>query len=204
MKVYFRAFALFILIFIFKTDSINGQSDSIRHQISIGVWPQYINEPFINFDFKTYFKKRTFYSFSIEGFYTNEIDGRHVPDYYRYDIATSASLGVHFNFFKVCRFGMAAQLTGFFARQKGTMQNINEPYDYGRSREGVFIGPEFSLEIRTVRFKSSEIAIFSKTHSGFGRMHEKLYSYGQSNPFNTNEKYNDWVGSIAVGISYRY
>lgn len=138
MKVSLRTIAIFILICFFKPDSINGQSDSIRHQVSIGVWPQYNYEPYLNyFDFKTYFKKRAFYSFSIQGFYTNDIDGKHVEDYYRYDIATSASLGVYYNFFKVCRFSMAAQLTGFFARQKGTDQNLNETYDYGRSREGV-------------------------------------------------------------------
>jgi hypothetical protein len=89
---------------------------------------------------------------------------------------------------------MAAQVTGFFARESG------------RSREGLFIGPELGLELRAARFKSNELSIFYKIHSGFGFMHEKLYNYNSDPRFeeDTDKIYPKGLGSIMVGINYRF
>ncbi|MBK7390087.1 MAG: hypothetical protein IPI23_13755 [Bacteroidetes bacterium] len=81
---------------------------------------------------------------------------------YQYDIFGSSSVGLKYDFFNVCRFNMAAQVTGYFGRQ------------HSRAREGLFIGPELGLELRAARFKSGEIAPFSKIQIGFGFIHERL------------------------------
>ncbi len=191
MQVILKLFA--ILFLVVNSFSAYGQSDSIRHQIGVGIWPIYYKYPFLSVEYKTFFKKRAFYHFNIEAFYypfkkTNNSTG------YRFDIAASSGVGLKYDFFKICRFNMAAQLTGFFARESG------------RSREGLFIGPELGLEFRAVKLKSSELSLFYKIHSGFGFMHEKLndYEYDPRFEIDPDKFYPEWLGSIMVGINYRF
>lgn len=199
MKRSFIACALLIAVCILKTNSAYSQSDTIRHQIGIGVWPGNDEYPYLNMDFRTYFKKKAFYNFSIGGFYQNYGDGD-----YQLDLTTSASVGLYFNFFKICRFNMAAQFTVFFARQRSINQNSTGLYEADRNREGVFIGPEFSLEIRALRFKASEIAIFSKIYSSIGIMHERITNDSPLYQYSSDETYKEGFGFIAVGLSYRF
>jgi hypothetical protein len=182
-----------ILFLVMNSFSVYGQADSIRHQIGVGIWPMYYKYPFLSVEYKTFFKKRAFYHFNVEAFYytfkkTNNSTG------YRFDIAASSGVGLKYDFFKICRFNMAAQVTGFFARESG------------RSREGLFIGPELGLQLRAARFKSNELSIFYKIHSGFGFMHEKLYNYNSDPRFeeDTDKIYPKGLGSIMVGINYRF
>ena len=184
---------LAILFLVVNSFSAYGQADSIRHQIGVGIWPMYYKYPFLSVEYKTFFKKRAFYHFNVEAFYypfkkTNNSTG------YRFDIAASSGVGLKYDFFKICRFNMAAQLTGFFARESG------------RSREGLFIGPELGLEFRAVKLKSSELSLFYKIHSGFGFMHEKLndYEYDPRFEIDRDKFYPEWLGSIMVGINYRF
>lgn len=196
---------MLLLIGLLQSGSIQGQTDSLRHQIGIGNWPsQQSNAVFLSIDFKTGFGKRAFYGFGIEGFYTEKIAGKKSNDYFRYDIASYASLGVYYNFFRIARFRMAAQLTGFFAREKGTNKTLNNSYKFKSAREGIFIGPEFSLELRLFRFPSGAVTIFSKIHSGFGFMHRNVFNATPPFASQSDDIYTEAYGSVMVGLGYRF
>jgi len=189
MKGILKLFA--ILFLVVNSFSVNGQADSIRHQIGVGIWPFFQFYPYVNVEYKTFFKKRAFYNFSI-GMSLTRSKSLNATNGYQYDIFGSSSVGLKYDFFNVCRFNMAAQVTGYFGRQ------------HSRAREGLFIGPELGLELRAARFKSGEIAPFSKIQIGFGFIHERLND--SSPPYNyiSDDIYFQGFGLIILGINYRF
>jgi hypothetical protein len=187
------------VLLLLKFTFLMAQTDSLNKQISVGIWPAYANYPFLYLEYKKNFNKRFFYNISIEGYYIFNDKEHKAHDYRKYQIATASSLGAYYKFFKICKFSVAAQLTLFLAKQKGAYPT----YSYNRARQGLFLGPEFTLDVKVFRIKTAEITVFAKIHSGYGIMHEKYHTTFQT-IINTNEKYDEWYGSSFIGLSYRF
>ena len=194
-KIFLRCFVL--ILFLQPVFVLAQDKPIIRHQLSLGFLAFDYSPAFITLEYKTYFKEK-YYAFGIEGTFETFDDNLYYKNAYSYQFAPWLSVGINYKFFKICRFNMGLQLTGYFRGSKSISQTTQ--LERKQTREGIFLGPEFSLEVKVINIKTKELLIFSKIHTGYGFIHEKYKNL----PIPRNETYDDLYGSLAVGAGFRF
>ena len=192
-----KSVTIFSFVF-FITLSCRGQNPDLKHQVSVGIWPEYAEYPYLNLDYKHFYKPRKFFGIGLEGYLNNF--SLNVPDsidYKYYKLIPSVFFGKQWPFFKILRFGLSARVSGFFDRNEA--EYPTKPTTYYR-RNGIFLGPELRLDVVPFKKPGIEILIFGKIHSGFGWMSEDNKYYSKSEIVRDTEVYRETIGTLSVGI----
>jgi len=189
------------------TDSLSKEiiasSKKKEHQVSLGIWPWISDQLTIQAEYRSFFKRRLFYSFGVAGFYDNQ--NPNAENYKYYIITASPAIGVYVPFFKICRFNSSAKLSSYFYRSEGNSLHTPEHYYYESKRNGLFIGPAISLEIIPLKIGIVKLSCFGEMNTAYGFYKAKSFNENPATIYQENdEHYKGWFGSLVFGVNVRF
>lgn len=202
MTHFLRIVFLFIIIIFLNSKMLKAQSDSIRHQIGLGT-SFASGLPYLSLAYKKFLGKRYYIDITAEGF--TEQNNSVSFNNKRSELMGAISIGLFSNFLKICRinFGVAMLASSYKYYHKS--YNVpNSPFEIKEHDAGLFFGAASTLEVKVVRFRTSEIALFSRMQIGYGNSLERsnIFESGTTNQYYDNDRNHE--GSLTVGVNYRF